>query len=90
MWALGVRPSALDEVYWSHTFDDLKTLVSLKAQAETAHHHQTYETFRLVVDEALGGGSGGSSSSAPSESDAVQTFDELARAFAGLGGTVLG
>jgi hypothetical protein len=52
-----------------------------------AYHHQLYETFRLVVDEALGGG--GESSSA-SEGEAVQTFDELARAFADIGGSVLG
>jgi hypothetical protein len=48
-----------------------------------AHHLQTYETFRLVVDEALGGGE-----SKSDESDAIQSFDQLARAFADIGGTL--
>jgi hypothetical protein len=48
-----------------------------------AHHLQTYESFRLVVDEALGGGE-----SKPDESGAIQTFDQLARAFADIGGTL--
>lgn len=73
----------MDEVFWSHSFNDLTTLVSLKSQENMAYHLQTYETFRLVVDEALGGGE-----SRPNEEGAIQTFDELARAFADIGGTL--
>jgi hypothetical protein len=50
-----------------------------------AGYYQEYETFRLVVDEALGGGGG---NSAPNESEAIQSFDELAKAFAEIGGTL--
>jgi hypothetical protein len=49
-----------------------------------AGYYQEYETFRLVVDEALGGGG----NSKPDESEAIQTFDQLARAFADVGGTL--
>ena len=70
-------------MFWSHSFEDLTTAVSLKSQEHMAHHLQTYETFRLVVDEALGGGE-----SKPDESGAIQSFDELARAFADIGGTL--
>ncbi|KQS84251.1 hypothetical protein ASG58_21005 [Rhizobium sp. Leaf383] len=73
----------MDEVYWSYSFTDLTTLVSLKSQEQMAHHLQTYETFRLVVDEALGGGE-----SRPAESSAIQTFDELAKAFSDIGGSL--
>jgi hypothetical protein len=59
-------------------------MVSLKSQEHMAHHLQDYESFRLVVDEALGGGS----KSQPDESEAIQTFDQLARAFADIGGTL--
>jgi hypothetical protein len=48
-----------------------------------AYHLQTYETFRLVVEEALGGGD-----NKPAQSEAIGTFDELARAFADIGGTL--
>ncbi|MBD9544257.1 hypothetical protein IB276_32960 [Ensifer sp. ENS04] len=48
-----------------------------------AHHLQTYETFRLVVNEALGGGD-----AQPNESEAIGTFEELARAFTDIGGTL--
>lgn len=70
-------------MFWSHSFNDLTTLVNLKSQEQMAHHLQTYETFRLVVDEALGGGD-----TKPNESEAIQSFDELARAFADIGGTL--
>lgn len=50
-----------------------------------ANHLQTYESFRLVVDEALGGGD-----SKPQASEAIGTFEELARAFAEVGGTLGG
>ncbi|MBC2806547.1 hypothetical protein ACCS91_33445 [Rhizobium ruizarguesonis] len=51
-----------------------------------AGYYQEYETFRLVVDEALGGGGG--SQPKPNESDAIQSFDQLAKAFADVGGTL--
>lgn len=71
-------------MYWSHSLEDLTTLVSLKSQERMAGYYQEYETFRLVVDEALGGGG----NSKPDESEAIQTFDQLARAFADVGGTL--
>jgi hypothetical protein len=70
-------------VYWSHSLEDLTTLVSLKSQERMAGYYQDYETFRLVVDEALGGGD-----SKPDESEAIQSFDQLAKAFAEVGGTL--
>ena len=73
----------MDEVFWSHSFHDLTTLVGLRSQEQMAHHLQNYETFRLVVDEALGGGE-----THPDESNAIQSFDELARAFADIGGSL--
>lgn len=34
IFTLGVKPSALPVVYWSHTFEDLITLTDLKVQFE--------------------------------------------------------
>lgn len=82
---MGVRPSALEKVFWSHSIEDLKALVSIKSQESMANHFQMYESFRLVVDEALGGGAGRDDAG---EGKAVQSFEELARAFADIGGTV--
>lgn len=79
---MSVRPSALAEVFWSHSLNDLTTLVSIKSQEHMASHFQMYESFRLVVDEALGG----SSDPEPDANDAIQSMDELTRAFAALGG----
>lgn len=70
-------------MYWSHSFNDLTTLTKIKSEETMAYHLQTYETFRLVVDEALGGGD-----SKPAGGEAVGTFDELARAFADIGGSL--
>lgn len=58
-------------------------MVSLTSQEKMANHLQEYETFRLVVNEALGG-----STNATEDSDAIGTFAELSKAFEAIGGSV--
>lgn len=50
-----------------------------------AHHFQDYESFRLVVNEALGGTT---SQQEANDSEAIGTFEELAAAFQSIGGTI--
>lgn len=54
-------------------------------QYESARAHQTWESFRLVAAEALGGGD-----AEPKKPEVVpvQSFAELAAAFSGAGGRV--
>ncbi|CCV12933.1 hypothetical protein MESS4_510100 [Mesorhizobium sp. STM 4661] len=86
IWALGIKPSSLRETLWSHTHFDLQTIVSLKTQFVLAQGYQTFESFRLVAQEALGGGR--SSTAAIPESDAIGSFGELAAAFSNIGGSI--
>jgi hypothetical protein len=83
---LGVKPSSLNEIYWSHSHDDLVTLVGIRTQYEMAVAYQNYESFRLVANEALGGGKRQSHS----EGEGIQTMDELVRKFQMVGGRVGG
>lgn len=78
---LGVRPSALNKVYWSHSYSDLKTLVSLRQQFEYAKVSQAYETLALVVSKALG-------TKETKSSKPVESMDELMAAIANVGGKI--
>jgi hypothetical protein len=54
-----MSPNRLEEeVYWSHSFSDLKSLISVKSQYETAKLNQQYENLVLVA-KAVFGGEGG-------------------------------
>jgi hypothetical protein len=77
----------LDEIYWSHSHNDLVTLVGIKTQYELAVSYQNYESIRLVAAEALGGKPKGQQSNSDG---AIQTMDELVRKFQSFGGKVGG
>lgn len=51
-----------------------------------AQAYQTFESFRLVAQEALGGGS--TRGPAIPESEAIGSYDELVAAFTNVGGVV--
>jgi hypothetical protein len=82
---LGVKPSALDEVFWTHSYRDLETLVAIKTEYEVAVRFQEYESLRLAIAEALGGTT---SSSSVNEEEAVTTREQLMAAFSAVGGMV--
>ena len=82
IWSLGVKPSDIDIVYWSHSLDDMRHIVGLKAQFELVKVHQEYENLALIVSKAFGG------KAEPPKSKAVETWEELTSKFAALGGLV--
>lgn len=53
---LGVRPSALDTVYWSHTLHDLRVLTKLKMEHELVKANSFTESLVLVASQVFGGG----------------------------------
>ena len=59
-------------------------MVRLKTQYETAMMYQNHESLRMVAYEALGGKW---DEAEPDPSEAVQTFDELKKAFMEFGGS---
>jgi hypothetical protein len=54
---LGVRPSALPEVYWSHTLNDLKVMVKLRMEYDLANANQGFENLILTASKIFGGSS---------------------------------
>lgn len=86
VWTLDVRPSDITEVYWSHTLHDLKTMMRIRTEYELANSFQLFESLRLAINEALGGTEGGT----PQQEKPLETYAELERAFAELGGMIGG
>lgn len=52
-----MRPSALPEVYWSHTFNDLKVMVRQRMEYELAKANQDFENLILTASKIFGSGS---------------------------------
>lgn len=75
--ALKVRPSALDTVYWSHTFYDLRTLTRLYMEQELVRAHSFTESLVLVVNQAFGRGE---SSEASEDVREIGTADDAVNA----------
>lgn len=51
---LGVKPSALPVVYWSHTFEDLITLTDLKVQFEMVKTMSFTESLLYTAGQVFG------------------------------------
>lgn len=75
-------------IYWSHTYKDLQTIISIKSQEMVAVSYQQYESLRLVVAEALGGKKTNHHRVPTGGGNYVESFDELAKAFSEMGGMV--
>lgn len=54
IFTLGVKPSALPVVYWSHTFEDLITLTDLKVQFEMVKAMSFTESLLYTAGQIFG------------------------------------
>lgn len=52
---MGVKPSDLNQVFWSHTREDIRTVLRLKVAAEQTRITQDFQTLSTVLSYALGG-----------------------------------
>ena len=56
IWAAGIQPCQLREIYWANSYAELKKMVDLKFQHLMATSLQELEHWRLVVSEVFGSG----------------------------------
>lgn len=75
-----MKPSDLREVYWSHSLEDLRTLVGLRIQYEIAQANQGYENLVLVAQQVFG-----KAESGDEDVEVIEDFGQLARAFEQMG-----
>lgn len=54
IFTLGVKPSALPAVYWSHTLEDLITLTDLKVQSEMVRAMSFTESLLYTAGQIFG------------------------------------
>lgn len=73
------------EVYWSHSYNDLVTIVRLNTEGKVAELGQHFDNLATVVSQALGG-----SDNEDDDADVtvVESWDDLVAAFNTLGGQV--
>lgn len=71
-------------MYWSHSLNDLKTLVRIKGREQSALVYQNFENLRLVASEIFGKAP---EKGTPNEGT-VGSWEELVSAFRSVGGTI--
>lgn len=81
-WVFNTPPSRLDELYWSHTLEDLRKMVELRIQYDLMRFIQEKESFRDVVAEAMGTKTETKSRPPP------ETYEELAGILSAAGAVV--
>lgn len=54
MLSLSVRPSQLPEIYWTHTYDDLKTLTRLHVQEKLVTAMSMTESLLFTAGKIFG------------------------------------
>lgn len=54
IFTLGVKPSALPVVYWSHTLEDLITLTDLRVQFEMVKSMSVTESMLFTAGQVFG------------------------------------
>ncbi len=74
------------EVYWSHSHDDLRTLVRLNSEEKVAELGQHFENLAVVVSKALGGSTEDEEDT--SDVTVIESWDDLTAAFRTLGGHI--
>lgn len=89
-WAFDTLPSRLDELYWTITFEDLRTKLRLKFGYEQHRVIQDFQTLAIIVGKVFGGskdtkGQGGSALPAHLEGvKPVQNAEEARLRFAAV------
>ena len=69
MWAFEVTPATLPEIYWSHTFEDIRNYARLRLSWFQTQAGQHYQIMRIIVEQAFGSSKGG-------EQDVPQSKEE--------------
>lgn len=77
-WALNIVPSQLRDLYYTVSYTDLKTAISLKTEEKLVDTMQMFESLAIIVSRALSGGP----SAGADPSKAPKTADELEAALA--------
>lgn len=54
MWAFEVTPTGLQEVYWTHTLEEIQTYSRLRLSWFQAQAFQQHQVMRIIMEQAFG------------------------------------